>query len=54
MTKVEYRFSSSKVDYYFDASFSYLNEITGSNNTILITDENLFQLHHQSLTTTKQ
>lgn len=47
MTKVEHHFSGSKVDYYFDASFSYINEITDSNNAILITDENLFQLHQQ-------
>ena len=47
MTKVEYQFSEKKVAYYFDADFSYLEQITSKENTILITDENVFQLQQQ-------
>jgi len=44
MTKTEYQFSEKKVSYYFDADFSYLEELVSKENTILITDENVFQL----------
>ena len=47
MTKAEYTFSQKTVAYYFDASFSLLEEITAKQNTVLITDENVFQLHQQ-------
>mgnify|MGYP000178514187 CR=1 FL=1 len=47
MTKVEYQFSEKKVNYYFDTSFSYLGEIVDRDNTILVTDENVFQLQQQ-------
>ena len=47
MTTIENIFSEKKVAYHFDASFSYLNELVDSKNTILITDENIFQLHKQ-------
>jgi 3-dehydroquinate synthase len=47
MTKVENVFSDKKVAYYFDADFSYLEQITSKENTILITDENVFQLQRQ-------
>lgn len=47
MTKVEHSFSEKKVNYYFDASFSYLSEIVDRENTILVTDENVFQLQQQ-------
>ena len=47
MTTIENIFSEKKVAYHFDASFSYLNELLDSKNTILITDENIFQLHRQ-------
>ncbi len=46
MTKADYAFSEKKVTYYFDASFSFLNEVVIKSNVILITDENVFQLHH--------
>lgn len=47
MTKVENLFSDKKVAYYFDADFSYLEQITPKENTILITDENVFQQQQQ-------
>ncbi len=47
MTKAEYTFSEKKVTYYFDAAFSLLEELTAKQNTILVTDENVFELHKQ-------
>ena len=40
--KVEHHFSEKKVDYYFDAEFQYLEQIVSKENTILITDENVY------------
>ena len=40
--KVEHQFSAKKVSYYFDADFSYLEEIVEKEHTILITDENVY------------
>jgi 3-dehydroquinate synthase len=45
MTKTENVFSSKKVDYYFDADFSYVEKLVTKENAVLITDENVFQLH---------
>ncbi|MGC4104565.1 3-phosphoshikimate 1-carboxyvinyltransferase [Ferruginibacter sp.] len=47
MTKAEYSFSEKKVSYYFDAAFSYLEELAVKENTVLITDENIRALHSQ-------
>lgn len=47
MTKAEYTFSEKKVDYYFDASFRMLEELTSKHNAVLVTDENVFQLHRK-------
>ena len=47
MTTVENVFSEKKVAYYFDANFSYLEELTAKENTVLITDENVFRLQQQ-------
>jgi 3-dehydroquinate synthase len=47
MTKTENIFSEKIVAYYFDASFLYLDELLDRENTVLITDENVFQLHQQ-------
>jgi 3-dehydroquinate synthase len=47
MTKVEHRFSEKKVAYYFEADFSYLEQIISKENTILVTDENVFELQQQ-------
>lgn len=40
--KVEHLFSEKKVSYYFDADFSYLEQIVSKATAILITDENIF------------
>lgn len=45
MTKRTFRFSNSSVDYYFAGGISHLKEIVDSNNTILITDEHVFNAH---------
>jgi len=42
MTKKKIQFSSSSTTFYFDASFEQLEKITAKNNTILLTDENVF------------
>jgi 3-dehydroquinate synthase len=42
MQKKVYHFSSKEVTYYFDAEFSYLEKLTDKNNTVIITDENVF------------
>lgn len=47
MKKKSVQFSSSKVDFYFDAKFSDLKSLTGQQHTILITDENIFQAHEK-------
>ena len=49
MTKVENDFSGKMVTYYFDAAFSFLEELAPKEQSILITDENVFQLHHQKM-----
>jgi len=41
--KVENQFSEKSVAYYFDADFSYLEQIVSKENTILITDANVFK-----------
>jgi len=45
MTKRTFRFSNSSVDYYFAGAINHLKEIVDSNNTILITDEHIFNAH---------
>jgi 3-dehydroquinate synthase len=47
MTTVKNTFSEKEVVYYFDTSFSYLDELVDRENAILITDENVFELHQQ-------
>lgn len=47
MTKVENVFSEKKVMYYFDAGFSFLEQLVPKENTIIITDENIFRLQEQ-------
>ncbi|MFT3681280.1 MAG: 3-dehydroquinate synthase [Ferruginibacter sp.] len=43
--KVDYNISGKTVSYYFDASFSYLEEIVSKDKTVLITDSHLFDKH---------
>jgi 3-dehydroquinate synthase len=45
MGKQTFQFSSSSVDYYFNASFLQLAEITDAANSFIITDEHIFKAH---------
>ncbi|MEO6722003.1 MAG: 3-dehydroquinate synthase [Ferruginibacter sp.] len=45
MKVTEQSFPGKKVSYYFDADFSYLDQIVAKDRTILITDENIFRSH---------
>lgn len=50
INKVEHLFSDKKVSYYFDADFAYLEQIVSKNNTILITDKNVFAAQSSKFT----
>src|SRR3954469_25889611 len=43
MIKREIKFSTSTTTFYFDASFEHLEKLTSKDNTVIITDENVFQ-----------
>ncbi len=45
MKKVTYKFSNSSVDYYLAGGISHLKEIVDKDNTIVITDENIYNEH---------
>ena len=45
MKKLTYKFSNSSVDYYFAGGISHLKKIVDKNNTIIITDENVYNAH---------
>ena len=45
MKKVTYKFSSSSVDYYLAGGISHLKEIVDTGNTIILTDENVYNAH---------
>lgn len=45
MKKNTFHFSNSSTDYYFAGSIAQLKTITDQRNTVLITDENVFNLH---------
>jgi len=45
MKKSTYTFSRSSVDCYFAASFSQLKKITDQKNSIIVTDENVYNAH---------
>lgn len=45
MRKLTYKFSNSSVDYYLAGGISHLKEIVEKNNTIIITDENVYNAH---------
>lgn len=45
MKKLTYKFSNNSVDYYFAGGISHLKEIVDSDNTIVITDENVYNAH---------
>ena len=45
MRKVTYKFSKNSVDYYFAGGISHLKKIVDQNNSIIITDENVYDAH---------
>jgi 3-dehydroquinate synthase len=45
LRKLTYKFSNSSVDYYFAGGISHLKEIVDKDNTIIITDENVYDAH---------
>lgn len=45
MNPVTYRFSQASTQYYFNTSFSTLKKIVDPKNTILVTDEHIFEGH---------
>ncbi|MES1224633.1 MAG: 3-dehydroquinate synthase [Bacteroidota bacterium] len=45
MKKLTYKFSNSSVDYYLAGGISHLKEIVDKNNTIIVTDENIYNAH---------
>lgn len=45
MKKRTFTFSTSSVNYYFNAEFSYLDKLASKENAVVITDENVFDKH---------
>jgi 3-dehydroquinate synthase len=45
MTRKKFSFSNSTVDYFFDADFSQIEKLASKNNTVIITDDNVFAAH---------
>lgn len=45
MKKLTYKFSNSSTVYYFDYGISHLKEIVDQRNSVIITDENIFNYH---------
>jgi 3-dehydroquinate synthase len=47
MKKLTYKFSNSSTDFYFAHGISHLKKITDPANTIIITDENIYNAHEK-------
>jgi len=45
MKKKTFTFSTTSVDYYFDAEFSHIEKLAPKENAVIITDENVFAKH---------
>ena len=45
MKKKTFTFTTSTVNYYFNAEFSYLDKLASKENAVVITDENVFDKH---------
>jgi shikimate kinase / 3-dehydroquinate synthase len=45
MTKKNYQFSTAKVDYYFNAELGLLEKLVDKQQTVLLTDENVYEAH---------
>jgi len=50
MKKFSYTFSTKTTQFYFDADFSFAEKLVGKGNTVLITDENIFNAHKKKFT----
>ena len=47
MKKLTFKFSYSSADYYFDSGVNHLREIADQKNSVIITDENVFDYHRR-------
>ena len=47
MIKKTFSFSSADVTYYFNADFTYLEKLVSKEQTIIVTDENIFSRHQK-------
>jgi 3-dehydroquinate synthase len=47
MIKKSFSFSSSTVNYYFNADFNYLEQLVSKDNGVIVTDENVFAKHQK-------
>jgi 3-dehydroquinate synthase len=47
--KIEYSFFGKKSTCFFDASFSYLQQLVTKENAIIVTDENVYTLHKNKM-----
>lgn len=50
MKKRSFTFSHSKVSYFFDAEFAYLERLVDRDNAVIITDEHVFAKHKKKFT----
>jgi 3-dehydroquinate synthase len=49
MIKKTFSFSTSSVNYFFNAEISYLDQVVAKDNAVVITDENVFAKHQRKL-----
>jgi 3-dehydroquinate synthase len=47
MKPLKFKFSTTSVEYYFDASFNQLDELVDKKKTIVLTDRNVFEAHKE-------
>src|SRR4051812_35372984 len=47
MITKSFTFSSSTVNYYFDANFDYLDQLVAKESVVMLTDENVFARHQK-------
>ena len=47
MKPLKFKFSTTSVEYYFDASFNQLDELVDKKKTIVLTDRNVFESHQE-------
>ncbi len=49
MEKKKYDFSQKSTDYYFNTEFRHLEQLVDQSHSVIITDENIFELHRNKL-----